>query len=241
MRGCLLGCFVIAALIVATFFAVPPVINVLRQEQQRSREINPSRPPPAVPAARESEPPRDFRRLRASVVEIIGVNESSRVNGFFVSRNEIVVPLSGLQAVLGSGRRARIESQSGLYVVERTTVVDRQHGLVILRVRMIDNSFGADPVLPPINDRETLASGQLVTILRSFRDNAGINNPTGTIGNRRGNFIEIISDELDPAAAGRPVLNERGEVVAIIARTRVGNNRTHLAVPAVHLVGLLQR
>lgn len=45
VRGCLLGCVIIIALLVSMFFVVPAVITYLRQEQERSRENNPPRVP----------------------------------------------------------------------------------------------------------------------------------------------------------------------------------------------------
>jgi serine/threonine protein kinase len=189
--------------------------------------------PPTAPTAYDSVPP-PFRDALPSVVALSmqdGEGKALRqVSGFFFKTDEIATSLSAIEGATQG--RATFVGQSGTYEVTGVTGMDREHGLVTLKV-----ARGKAPALA-IGDKKQTTMGDRVAIVGSGAKSEPAYAP-GAISGYLDNDRMEIGAQAGQSVIGGPLLNAQGEVIGIVTDSTGG--RGVVAVPVNYLADLIRR
>ena len=154
--------------------------------------------------------------------------------GFFIQGNQIV---TSFHVIEGAKRGAvKLLGKSTTYNIEGITAKDEKHDLVILQVP----NFRIPPL--PLGNSDTVEIGEIVYVA----DNPEKSTETFSYGIIssviRGGSTDKrfqITAATPPWGSGIPVLNEKGEVIGISARSVADEQNPNFIVPANYLKTLL--
>jgi serine/threonine protein kinase len=189
--------------------------------------------PVTTPTAYDAVP-LPFRDALPSVVSVTMLDAGGRTirqaSGFFFKTDELATSLSVIE---GAARgRVTFVGQNGAYDISDVTGIDREHGLVTLRV-----ARAKAPALAIGNKKETTLNDKVAVIGSGAKTEAAY--APGTINSYRDNDqIEVIAQATQTITGG-PLLNAQGEVIGITVDSP-GTGRT-LAVPVNYLIDLVRR
>jgi S1-C subfamily serine protease len=190
--------------------------------------VTPATPPTAYDAI-----PLPFRDAVPSVVALTmqdGEGKPLRqASGFFFKTDELATSLSAIEGA--SQGRASFLGQTGAYEVTGVTGVDREHGLVTLKV-----ARAKAPALA-IGGKKQTTMGDRVAVIGSGARAEPVYMPGAISGFLDDDRIEV-GAQAAPTVAGGPLLNAQGEVIGIITDTTGGRS---LAVPVNYLADLIKR
>jgi S1-C subfamily serine protease/tRNA A-37 threonylcarbamoyl transferase component Bud32 len=188
--------------------------------------------PPTAPTAFDGVP-LPFRDALPSVVSVTMLDASGKTtrqaSGFFFKADELATSLS----VIEGATRGRVTfvGQNGAYEVAEVTGLDRERGLVTLRV-----ARAKAPALAIGNRKETTL-GDKVAVVGSGAKTEAAYAPGAISGYRDDDQLEVAALAA-PTIAGGPLLNAQGEVIGIVADSNGGRT---LAVPVNYLIDLIRR
>lgn len=179
--------------------------------------------------------PSPYREAMASVVSLElrdvegkGIGQAS---GFFVKEDEIATDLSVIQGATQG--HATIVDQRGKYDITGVSAVDRERGIAILKV----TRGNASPL--PVAGNALANNGSKVALLAASTNGEGIYSAATITDYRKKDDLLEINSSIDSTARGGPVLNERGEVVAILVSSSDGTSYSH-AVTSARLLNLMK-
>ncbi|MDQ1422500.1 MAG: eukaryotic-like serine/threonine-protein kinase, partial [Acidimicrobiaceae bacterium] len=188
--------------------------------------------PVTAPTAYDAVP-LPFRDALPSVVAVTMLDAGGKItrqaSGFFFKTDELATSLSVIE---GAARgRVTFVGQNGAYDVSDVTALDREHGLVTLRV-----ARAKAPALAIGNKKETTLNDKVAVIGSGAKTEAAY--ASGTINGYRDNDqIEVIAQAAQTITGG-PLLNAQGEVIGITVDSPE-TGRT-LAVPVNYLIDLVR-
>lgn len=171
-----------------------------------SRAVTPATAPTAYDAV-----PMPFRDALSSVVSVTMQDASGRVtrqaSGFFFKSDELVTALPVIEgATRGS---VTFVGQNNALEVTNVTGVDREHGLVTLRV-----ARARAPGLALGNRKDTTLNDKVAVVGAGTKAEAAY--APGTISGYGDEDRIEVSVQAAQAAAGAPLLNAQGEVIGIV-------------------------
>jgi tRNA A-37 threonylcarbamoyl transferase component Bud32 len=188
--------------------------------------------PATVPTAYEAIP-APFRDAIPSIVSINLMDAEGKplrqASGFFFKADELATSLSAIEGA--SQGRITFIGQSGTYEVSSVTDIDREHGIVTLRV-----ARAKAPALA-IGDKKPTTMGDKVVVMGS----AAKAEPAfvqGAISGYRDDDLLEVSAQAGQNVTGGPLLNAQGEVIGIITDA---NGSSSIAVPVNYLADLVRR
>ncbi|MDT5062549.1 MAG: eukaryotic-like serine/threonine-protein kinase [Acidobacteriota bacterium] len=188
--------------------------------------------PPTPPTAYDSIP-LPFRDAVPSVVALTMLDGEGKplrqASGFFFKTDELATSLSAIEGATQG--RASFLSQSGAYEVTGVTGIDREHGLVTLKV-----SRAKAPALA-IGGKKQTTMGDRVAVIGSGAKAEPVYAPGAISGYLDDDRIEVGAQAAQTVAGG-PLLNAQGEVIGIITDSTGGRE---LAVPVNYLADLIRR
>ena len=197
------------------------------------RSGNQSVTPPTTPTAFDAVP-LPFRDALPSVVSVTMLDASGKTtrqaSGFFFKGDELATSLS----VIEGATRGRVTfvGQTGAYEVGDVTGLDREHGLVTLRV-----ARAKAPALAIGNRKETTLGDTVAAVGSGAKADAAYT--AGTISSYRDDDRIEVTPQTAQTVAGGPLLNAQGEVIGIVIDS--GGGGRSLAVPVNYLVDLIRR
>jgi Tfp pilus assembly protein PilF len=152
----------------------------------------------------------------------------SRASAFFVTRDVVATSYHALK----DGRSAYARTIDGAYnfTVVGAAAVDREADVALLELR------GADGRPLPVSERDTYEPGEKVFVFGSPKGLEG-SVTTGIVSSASlrvfagGEYLQI-SAPISPGSSGGPVVNGRGEVIGVAARSLDGAQNLNFAVPA---------
>ena len=201
---------------------------ILLWQRSGNRTVTPATTPTAFDAV-----PLPFREALPSVVSVTmldaGGKQTRQASGFFFKGDELATSLS----VIEGATRGRVTfvGQTGAYEIADVTGLDREHGLVTLRV-----ARAKAPALAIGNRKETTLGDKVAVIGSGAKTEAAY--APGTISSYRDDDQIEVAAQTPPTTSGGPLLNAQGEVIGIMAETSGGRT---LAVPVNHLIELIRR
>jgi S1-C subfamily serine protease/tRNA A-37 threonylcarbamoyl transferase component Bud32 len=189
--------------------------------------------PPTTPTAYDAVP-LPFRDALPSVASVTMLDPMGKLtrqaSGFFFKADELATSL----AVIEGASRGRVTfvGQSGAYEVSDVTGIDREHGLVTLRV-----ARARAPALAIGNKKETTLGDKVAIVGSGAKTEAAY--VAGSISSYRDDNDQIeVAAQSPQSISGGPLLNAQGEVIGVV--TDSGSGRT-LAVPVSYLTELVRR
>jgi S1-C subfamily serine protease/tRNA A-37 threonylcarbamoyl transferase component Bud32 len=188
--------------------------------------------PATAPTAYDAVPP-PFRDALPSVVSLTMRDASGGVtrqaSGFFFKSDELVTALSVIEgATKGS---VTFVGQNNALEVTNVTGVDREHGLVTLRV-----ARARAPGLALGNRKDTTLDDKVAVVGAGTKAEAAY--APGTISGYGDEDRIEVSAPAAQGMAGAPLLNAQGEVIGVVVET-TGSGRA-VAAPASYLADLLR-
>ena len=190
--------------------------------------VTPATPPTAYDAI-----PLPFRDAVPSVVALTmqdGEGKPLRqASGFFFKTDELATSLSAIEGA--SQGRVSFLGQTGAFEVTGVTGVDRERGLVTLKV-----ARAKAPALA-IGGKKQTTMGDRVAAIGSGVRSEPVYVPGAISGYLDDDRIEV-GAQAAPTVAGGPLLNAQGEVIGIITDSTGGRS---LAVPVNYLADLIRR
>lgn len=154
-------------------------------------------------------------------------------SGFFVRYDEIA---SNLHVVEGATKGyAKLVGQKAKYDIEGITAVDSERDLVVLKI----SAAGAQPLY--IGSSDAVQVGESVYAVGNPQGlegtfSQGIVSSIREVGT---NKILQITAPISPGSSGGPVLNVKGEVIAVSVATFLGGQNLNFAIPSNYLKTLL--
>jgi serine/threonine protein kinase len=202
-----------------------------------SRRWNASKVAGTSSASRPAKPviPSPYREALASVVSLElrdvegkGIGQAS---GFFVKEDEIATDLSVIQGATQG--RATVVDQHGTYDIKGVSAIDRERGIAILKV----SGGNARPL--PVAGGTPANSGSKVALLAASANGEGVYSAATVTDYRKKEELLEIDGSVDSSQRGGPVLNERGEVVAMLVNSPNETSNNH-AVTSARLLSLMK-
>lgn len=189
--------------------------------------------PPTAPTAYDAVP-LPFRDALPSVVSMTMLDASGKTtrqaSGFFFKADELATSLSVIE---GAARgRVTFVGQNGAYDITDVTGLDREHGLVTLRV-----ARAKAPALAIGNRKETTLGDKVAVIGSGAKAEAAY--APGTISSYRDDDQIEVAAQAAQTIAGGPLLNAQGEVIGIMVDPSAAGRAQ--AVPVNHLIDLIRR
>ena len=180
--------------------------------------------------------PSPYREALSSVV-LLEMRDAEgaflgHASGFFVEEDEIATDL-GVIAGASKGV-ATVVNQGAVYEVSAVSGVDRERGIALLKVE----GGKAAPLRVAANP--STASGSKVALLSSSASAQGDYAPATVTDYQKSDDLLEIGSTVASSARGGPVLNERGEVVAMLVGSNEGVTAAH-AVPSARLMNVMKR
>ncbi|HEY0378273.1 MAG TPA: protein kinase [Pyrinomonadaceae bacterium] len=193
-----------------------------------NRAITPATAPSAYDAV-----PAPFRDALPSVVGLTMQDASGRVtrqaSGFFFKSDELVTALPVIEgATRGS---VTFVGQTNALEVTAVTGVDREHGLVTLRV-----ARARAPGLALGNRKDTTLNDKVAVVGAGAKAEAAYT--PGTISGYGDEDRIEINAQAAPGLAGAPLMNAQGEVIGVVVETP-GSGRA-AAAPVSYLADLFR-
>lgn len=189
--------------------------------------------PPTAPTAYDAVP-LPFRDALPSVASLTMLDANGKVtrqaSGFFFKADELATSLS----VIDGAARGRVTfvGQNGAYDIGDVTGLDREHGLVTLKV-----SRAKAPALAIGNKKETTLNDKVAIVGSGAKTEATY--APGTISGYKDEDQLEVAVQASQTLAGGPLLNAQGEVIGIMLdSTATGRS---LAVPVNYLSDLIRR
>jgi serine/threonine protein kinase/S1-C subfamily serine protease len=188
--------------------------------------------PATAPTAYDAIPP-PFRDSMPSVTALAMQDADGKVihqvSGFFFKTDELATSLSAIEGATQG--RVTFVGQSGTYQVTNVTGIDREHGIVTLKV-----ARAKAPALA-VGDKKQTTMSDKVAIVGSGAKAEPAYAP-GTINSYLDDDRMEIGAQVTPTITGGPLLNEQGEVIGIITDSPGGRA---IAVPVSYLADLIKR
>jgi serine/threonine protein kinase len=188
---------------------------------------------PATPPTAYESIPSPFRDAIPSIVSLNMMDAEGKsirqASGFFFKADELATSLSAIEGA--SQGRVTFLGQSGTYEISSVTDIDREHGIVTLRV-----ARAKAPALA-IGDKKPTTMGDKVAVMGS----AGKAEPAftqGAISGYRDDDQIEVNAQAGQSVAGGPLLNAQGEVIGIVTDS---NGSRSLVVPVNYLADLVRR
>lgn len=213
----------------AAVLAVAMAVTVfLLWRASGNRTVTPATAPTAYDAV-----PLPFRDALPSVVSLTMQDASGRVtrqaSGFFFKSDELVTALS----VIEGATRGNVTfvGQTNALEVTGVTGVDREHGLVTLRV-----ARAKAPGLALGNRKETTLNDKVAVVGAGTKAEAAY--APGTISGYSDEDRIEVSAQTAQGLAGGPLLNAQGEVIGVIVEA--GGAGRAVAAPASYLADLFR-
>ncbi|HKQ50737.1 MAG TPA: protein kinase [Pyrinomonadaceae bacterium] len=187
--------------------------------------------PATVPTAYDAVP-LPFRDALPSVVSLTMQDASGRVtrqaSGFFFKSDELV---TALPVIEGATRgNVTFVGQTNALEVTSVTGVDREHGLVTLRV-----ARARAPGLALGNRKETTLNDKVAVVGADTKAEAAY--APGTISGYGDEDRIEVSAQAAAAVAGGPLLNAQGEVIGVVVSAGAGRL---VVAPASYLADLFR-
>ncbi|HKR01676.1 MAG TPA: protein kinase [Pyrinomonadaceae bacterium] len=202
---------------------------ILLWQRSGNKTVTPATPPTAYDAV-----PLPFRDALPSVVSVTMLDADGRVtrqaSGFFFKADELATSLSLIEGAAQG--RITFVGQNGAYDVTNVTGVDREHGLVTLRV-----GRAKAPPLSIGNKKETTLNDKVAIVGGGAKAEA-LYTP-GTIAGFADDDRMEVSAQAGAMLAGGPLLNAEGEVIGIVVDSPAGGRAR--AVPVNYLADLFRR
>jgi S1-C subfamily serine protease/tRNA A-37 threonylcarbamoyl transferase component Bud32 len=188
--------------------------------------------PATAPTAYDAVPP-PFRDALPSVVSLTMRDASGSVtrqaSGFFFKSDELVTALPVIEgATRGS---VTFVGQTNALEVSNVTGVDREHGLVTLRV-----ARARAPGLALGNRKDTTLDDKVAVVGAGAKAEAAY--APGTISGYGDEDRIEVSAQAAQGLAGAPLLNAQGEVIGVVVET-TGSGRA-VAAPVSYLADLFR-
>ncbi len=192
------------------------------------RTVTPATAPTAYDAV-----PLPFRDALPSVVSLTMQDANGRVtrqaSGFFFKSDELVTALSVIEgATRGS---VTFVGQTNALEVTSVTGVDREHGLVTLRV-----ARAKAPGLALGNRKDTTLNDKVAVVGAGTKSEAAY--APGTISGYGDEDRIEVSAQAAQALSGGPLLNAQGEVIGVVVEA--GGAGRAVAAPASYLADLFR-
>jgi S1-C subfamily serine protease len=188
--------------------------------------------PPTAPTAFDAVP-LPFRDALPSVAALSMQDAEGKtlrqVSGFFFKTDELATSINAIEGATQG--RVTFVGQSGAYEVTGVTGLDREHGLVTLKV-----ARAKAPALAIGGKKQTTLSDK-VGILGSGAKAAPVFAPGAITAYLDDDRIEV-GAQAAPTVVGGPLLNAQGEVIGIITDSPAGRA---IAVPVNYLADLIRR
>jgi serine/threonine protein kinase len=188
--------------------------------------------PPTAPTAYDAVP-LPFRDALPSVAALTMQDAEGKtlrqVSGFFFKTDELATSLSAIEGATQG--RVTFVGQTGAYEVTGVTGVDREHGLVTLKV-----ARAKAPALAIGGKKQTTMSDK-VGILGSGAKAAPVF-AAGAISSYLDDDRIEVGAQAAPTVVGGPLLNAQGEVIGIITDSP---GSSAIAVPVNYLADLIRR
>lgn len=189
--------------------------------------------PPTAPTAFDAVP-LPFRDALPSVVSLTMLDANGKVtrqaSGFFFKGDELATSLSVIE---GAARgRVTFVGQTGAYDITDVTGVDRERGLVTLRV-----ARAKAPALAIGNKKETTLNDKVAIVGSGSKTEAAY--APGTISGYKDEDQLEVAAQAAQTITGGPLLNAQGEVIGIMLDSPGGGRA--LAVPVNYLTDLIRR
>lgn len=188
--------------------------------------------PATAPTAYESIP-LPFRDALPSVASLTMQDADGKtlrqVSGFFFKTDELATSLGAIEGATQG--RATFVGRSGTYEVSGVTGVDREHGLVTLRV-----ARAKAPALS-IGGKKQTELGEKVALIGSGPKAEPAYAPA-TISGYLDDYRIEIGTQVAQTVSGGPLLNSQGDVIGIITDSSGGRA---IAVPVNYLADLIRR
>lgn len=202
---------------------------ILLWQRSGNRTVTPVTTPTAFDAI-----PLPFREALPSVVSVTmldaGGKTTRQASGFFFKADELATSLSTIEGATRG--RVTFVGQMGAYEIVDVTGVDREHGLVTLRV-----ARAKAPALAIGNRKETTLGDKVAVIGSGAKTEAAY--APGTISSYRDDDQIEVAAQAPQTITGGPLLNEQGEVIGIMTEA-TGGGRAE-AVPVNYLIDLIRR
>ncbi|HEX8845242.1 MAG TPA: protein kinase [Pyrinomonadaceae bacterium] len=210
----------------AVLIAVLTAVIVLLALRSNSTTVTPATAPAAYDAI-----PSPYREALSSVATLTMQDAEGKTvrqaSGFFLTTDELATSLS---AVEGATRgRVALVGQNDAYDITNVTGVDREHGVVILKIAKAKASGLG------FSSRKQTTLGDRVALIGS----AGKSEPAyaqGAISSYRDDDRVEVGAQAGPTVVGGPLLNAEGEVIGVVTDS---NGSRVLAVPVSYLADLL--
>jgi len=187
--------------------------------------------PVTAPTAYDSIP-APFRDAIPSVAELTLQDSDGKVvrqaSGFFFNADEMATSLSAIEGATRG--RVTFLGQSGGYEVSSVTGVDREHGIVTLKVQR------AKATALAIGDKKPTTMSDHVGLIGSAAKAEPAFAPGAITGYLDNDQLEV-SAQAAATVAGGPLLSTQGEVIGIITDS---NGSRALAVPINYLADLIR-
>jgi S1-C subfamily serine protease len=189
--------------------------------------------PPTAPTAYDAVP-FPFRDALPSVASVTMLDASGKTlrqaSGFFFKGDELATSLSVIE---GAARgRVTFVGQNGAYEVAEVTGLDRERGLVTLRV-----ARAKAPALPIGNRKETTLGDKVAVVGGGAKTEAAYS--PGAITSYKDDDRVEVTAQVSQTMAGGPLLNAEGEVIGVVVDSAGGGRA--LAVPVNFLTELVRR
>jgi hypothetical protein len=155
--------------------------------------------------------------------------QTRQASGFFFKADELATSLSVIEGAMRG--RVTFVGQNGAYEVSDVTGVDRERGLVTLRV-----ARAKAPAIPIGNKKETTLNDKVAIVGSGSKTEAAY--APGTIASYKDDDQIEIAAQASPTINGGPLLNAQGEVIGIVVDSNGGRT---LAVPVNYLADLVRR
>ena len=193
-----------------------------------------------IPDANSLTPEEIAKKALDATVLLVMVDANGEVlsagSGFFVQPNQIA---TNFHVIDGStGGEAKPVGRNVVYSVERISAVDEKHDLAILQV--------SAPAIEPLSlgDSDSVAVGEkiyvtgnpIVIFEGTFSD--GIISAIREVEEQK---LFQVTAPISKGNSGGPVLNAKGEVIAVSVGTMPAGQNLNFAIPAIYLKALVDK
>jgi S1-C subfamily serine protease len=208
--------------------AVILIVGIYLLASRSNTNVTPATPPGAFDAV-----PLPFRDSLPSVVSLSVRDAEGRAlrqaSGFFFKADEIVTSVSAIEGATQG--RVTFVGQNGAYEISGVTGMDRERGIVTLKV-----ARARAPALS-IGGRKQTTMGERVAAIGSGARTEAAYAP-GLINSYLDDDRMEVGAQTPPTIVGGPLLNAQGEVIGILTESTGGRA---LAVPINYLADLIRR
>jgi serine/threonine protein kinase/S1-C subfamily serine protease len=208
--------------------AVILIVGIYLLAIRSNTTVTPATPPNAFEGV-----PLPFRDSLPSVVSLSVRNADGtalrQASAFFFKADEIATSLSVIEGATGG--RVTFVGQSGAYEVSGVTGIDRERGIVTLKV-----ARARAPGLAIAGKKQTTMGERVAVLGSGTRTEAAY--AAGLINGYLDDDRMEVGAQITPTVVGGPLLNAQGEVIGIIIDAAGGGRA--LAVPINYLADLIR-